>query len=313
MSSRTRPISPGPPAAARLTAEQLLDGLNPPQRAAVLHEGAPVLVVAGAGSGKTRVLTRRIAYLVAERRAHPASILAITFTNKAAAEMRGRVMDLVGNRAKLMWVSTFHSACVRILRSEIGRFNLARTFSIYDDADSKRLIQLVAGDLDLDVKQFPVRAIMNWVSNQQERAGRPRDGRAGRPSGPREEQLAAAYAEYQRRLTAANALDFDDLIMTTVHLLQAFPDLREQYRRRFRHVLVDEYQDTNHAQYALIRELCGESADRSTLPGLPIRIAEHRTAGADGGRRLGPVDLRLPRRDDPQHQRLRDPTSRAPR
>ena len=123
-----------------------------------------MLVVAGAGSGKTRVLTRRIAYLVSERNVHPGSILAITFTNKAAAEMRGRVMELVGNRAKLMWVSTFHSACVRILRAEIGRFDLSRTFSIYDDADSKRLMQLVAHDLELDPKRFPVRAIMNWVS-----------------------------------------------------------------------------------------------------------------------------------------------------
>src|SRR5829696_1442334 len=240
---------------ARLTVEQLLEGLNPPQREAVLHEGGPVLVVAGAGSGKTRVLTRRICYLVTQRRAHPASILAITFTNKAAAEMRGRVMDLVGNRAKLMWVSTFHSACVRILRSEIARCGMSRTFSIYDDADSKRLMQLVASDLDLDPKRFPVRGILNWVSAcknelvDHESAG-------ARVRSPAEESYAAAYGEYQRRLIAANALDFDDLIMTTVHLLQAFPDLREQYRRRFRHVLVDEYQDTNHAQYALIRELC---------------------------------------------------------
>src|SRR5215213_3343184 len=218
---------------SRLNAEKLLEGLNPPQREAVLHEGSPVLVVAGAGSGKTRVLTRRVAYLVSERRVHPGSILAITFTNKAAAEMRGRVMDLVGNRAKLMWVSTFHSACVRILRSEIARFGMSRTFSIYDDADSKRLMQLVAGDLDLDPKRFPVRGILNWVS--------------------------ACKNEL-----ADHALDFDDLIMTTVHLLQAFPDLREQYRRRFRHVLVDEYQDTNHAQYALIRELC--SAEVAGLP-----------------------------------------------
>jgi len=240
---------------ARLTAEQLLEGLNPPQREAVLHEGGPVLVVAGAGSGKTRVLTRRICYLVTQRRVHPASILAITFTNKAAAEMRGRVIALVGNRAKLMWVSTFHSACVRILRSEIGRFNMSRTFSIYDDADSKRLMQLVAHDLDLDPKRFPVRAIMNWVSAcknelvDHESAG-------ARARSPIEESYAEAYREYQRRLIAANALDFDDLIMTTVHLFQAFPDLREQYRRRFRHVLVDEYQDTDHAQYVLIRELC---------------------------------------------------------
>jgi DNA helicase-2/ATP-dependent DNA helicase PcrA len=245
---------------SRLSADKLLAGLNPPQREAVLHEGAPVLVVAGAGSGKTRVLTRRIAYLVSERRVHPGSILAITFTNKAAAEMRGRVMDLVGNRAKLMWVSTFHSACVRILRSEIARFGMSRTFSIYDDADSKRLMQLVANQLDLDPKRFPVRGILNWVSAckndlvDHESAG-------ARVRSAAEESYAAAYGEYQRRLIAANALDFDDLIMTTVHLLQAFPELREQYRRRFRHVLVDEYQDTNHAQYALIRELCSAEVE----------------------------------------------------
>jgi DNA helicase-2/ATP-dependent DNA helicase PcrA len=256
----------GPPSAARaavLTTERLLEGLNPPQREAVLHEGGPVLVVAGAGSGKTRVLTRRICYLVSQRKAHPGSILAITFTNKAAAEMRGRVLDLIGNRAKLMWVSTFHSACVRILRSEIGRFNMSRTFSIYDDADSKRLMQLVAHDLDLDPKRIPVRAIMNWVS-QCKNELIDYESAPSRAHTPQHEMYAEAYREYQRRLIAANALDFDDLIMTTVHLLQAFPDLREQYRRRFRHVLVDEYQDTDHAQYVLIRELC--AADRNPDP-----------------------------------------------
>jgi len=240
---------------SRLNAEKLLKGLNPPQREAVLHEGAPVLVVAGAGSGKTRVLTRRVAYLVSERRVHPGSILAITFTNKAAAEMRGRVMDLVGNRAKLMWVSTFHSACVRILRSEISRFGMSRTFSIYDDADSKRLMQLVANDLDLDPKRFPVRTILNWVSACKNDLV-DHESVSSRVRTTNEESFAEAYRDYQRRLIAANALDFDDLIMTTVHLMQAFPEMREQYRRRFRHVLVDEYQDTNHAQYALIRELC---------------------------------------------------------
>ena len=240
---------------SRPSTADLLAGLNPPQRAAVLHEGGPVLVVAGAGSGKTRVLTRRIAYLVGERKVHPGSILAITFTNKAAAEMRHRVADLVGNRARLMWVSTFHSACVRILRAEIGRFGIARTFSIYDDADAKRLMQLVANALELDAKRYPVRAIMTWVSSCKNELV-DHESAAGRASTGIEEEYVRAYQEYQRRLTAANALDFDDLIMTTVHLLQAFPDLREQYRRRFRHVLVDEYQDTNHAQYALVRELC---------------------------------------------------------
>ncbi len=240
--------------------DDLLAGLNPPQLEAVIHAGSPVLVVAGAGSGKTRVLTRRIAHLVGVRGVHPGSILAITFTNKAAAEMRSRVVDLVGARAKLMWVSTFHSACVRILRAEIGRFGLARSFSIYDDTDAKRLMQLVLRDQDRDPKRYPVRTVLNWVSNCKNELI-DHESAASTASGPNEEIYAEAYAEYQRRLTAANALDFDDLIMTTVHLLQAFPDVREQYRRRFRQVLVDEYQDTNHAQYALIRELCGELAD----------------------------------------------------
>ena len=270
---RTRPAATAPAARpARPTPEQLLEGLNPPQREAVLHEGGPVLVVAGAGSGKTRVLTRRIAYLVSERRVHPGSILAITFTNKAAAEMRGRVMDLVGNRAKLMWVSTFHSACVRILRSEIGRFNISRSFSIYDDADSRRLMQMVAHDLDLDPKRFPVRSLMNWVSNCKNDLVDHESAQA-RAETPVEESNAEAYREYQRRLIAANALDFDDLIMTTVHLLQAFPDLREQYRRRFRHVLVDEYQDTNHAQYALVRELCSQDLDGEAISADPDGVA----------------------------------------
>ncbi len=247
--------APGPTRNAVDEAE-LLAGLNPPQREAVLHAGSPVLVVAGAGSGKTRVLTRRIAHLVSQRGVHPGSILAITFTNKAAAEMRHRVVDLVGNRARIMWVSTFHSACVRILRSDINRFGMNRTFSIYDDTDAKRLMQLVLRDAQADPKRFPPRAVLNWVSNNKNQLVDFETARA-QASTPNEQVYADAYAEYQRRLRAANALDFDDLIMTTVHLLQSFPDLREQYRRRFRHVLVDEYQDTNHAQYALIRELCG--------------------------------------------------------
>ncbi|HIT74380.1 MAG TPA: UvrD-helicase domain-containing protein, partial [Candidatus Avipropionibacterium avicola] len=240
---------------ARKPRPDLLEGLNPQQREAVLHDGEALLVVAGAGSGKTRVLTRRIAHLVSERNVHPGSILAITFTNKAAAEMRERVVEIVGNRAKLMWVATFHSACVRILRAEIGRFGMKRTFSIYDDADAKRLMQLVLNDLSLDPKKVPVRKVMTWVSNlknelvDHESAGE-------HVKSPEEEPYAEAYREYQRRLIAAGALDFDDLIMTTVHLLQAFDDVREHYRRRFRHVLVDEYQDTNHAQYELIRQLC---------------------------------------------------------
>ncbi len=256
-------------------AQRLLEGLNPQQLAAVVHDEGPVLVVAGAGSGKTRVLTRRIAHLVLERKVHPGSILAITFTNKAAAEMRLRVVELVGNRARLMWVSTFHSACVRILRSEINRFGMSRTFSIYDDTDTKRLMQLVCKDLDLDPKRFSVRGILNWVGGLKNELI-DHESAAARVSSTQEETYLEAYREYQRRLTAANALDFDDLIMTTVHLLQAFPDVREQYRRRFRHVLVDEYQDTNHAQYALIRELCGthEPAVAAAADRIEARIAE---------------------------------------
>src|ERR1700710_2484047 len=239
----------------RPTREELLEGLKEPQRRAVVHEGAPLLVVAGAGSGKTRVLTRRIAWLVSQRNAHPGSVLAITFTNKAAAEMRERVGELVGGRAKIMWVSTFHSACVRILRKEIDKFGFKSSFTIYDAADSKRLMTLVCRDLDLDVKRFPPRAILNWVSNAKNELQDHEDA-AREAANTQEELYAAAYTEYQRRLRQANALDFDDLLMMTVHLFRAFPAVRESWRRRFRHVLVDEYQDTNHAQYALIHELC---------------------------------------------------------
>ena len=253
------PWSQRPRQRPAVTADQILAGLNQPQREAVVHAGPPVLVVAGAGSGKTRVLTRRIAYLVAQRQAHPGSILAITFTNKAAAQMRQRVEELVGKQARLMWVSTFHSACVRILRQEIGHFGIRRGFSIYDATDAKRLMSLVARDLEVDPRKFPVRALLHAVSACKNELV-DYETAAHQAQGPVAEVHARVYAEYQRRLLAAEALDFDDLIMTTVHLLQAFPAVREAYRRRFRHVLVDEYQDTNHAQYVLIRELCGEPA-----------------------------------------------------
>ncbi|MEV0605057.1 DNA helicase PcrA [Polymorphospora rubra] len=234
--------------------EALLAGLNGPQRDAVTHSGSPLLIVAGAGSGKTRVLTNRIAYLLAARDVHPGEIIAITFTNKAAGEMKERVAALVGGRARLMWVSTFHSACVRILRAEHEHAGLKSTFSIYDADDSRRLMQMVARELDLDPKRYPARGLATQVSNLKNELIDP-DEFAGRAKGPNERALAEAYTLYQRRLKEAHALDFDDLIMTTVHLLQSHPHVAETYRRRFRHVLVDEYQDTNHAQYTLVKEL----------------------------------------------------------
>lgn len=244
--------------------EELLDGLNEPQKAAVQHEGAPLLVVAGAGSGKTRVLTRRIAWLISQRGAHPGSILAITFTNKAAAEMKERVEALVGKRARIMWVSTFHSACVRILRKEIDKVGLKSNFSIYDAQDQKRLMQLVLSDLDLDPRHYQPGQVLNWVSDQKNEL---RDVEAAEKDARNhlEQAYVAAYKEYQKRLRQANALDFDDLIMSTVELFRAYPEVREVYRRRFRHVLVDEYQDTNHAQYALVHELCADRMDDTAL------------------------------------------------
>ncbi|MER0245820.1 UvrD-helicase domain-containing protein, partial [Streptomyces sp. HSW2009] len=248
----------------------LLKGLNEQQGAAVAHAGSPLLIVAGAGSGKTRVLTHRIAHLLATRRAHPGEILAITFTNKAAGEMKERVTDLVGPRANAMWVSTFHSACVRILRRESKKLGFTSSFSIYDAADSKRLMALVCRDLDLDPKRFPPKSFSAKISNLKnelvdEEAYAAEVGGDGSAAGGFEKTLAEAYTMYQARLREANALDFDDIIMTTVHLLQAFPDVAEHYRRRFRHVLVDEYQDTNHAQYTLVRELVGPAESAAEL------------------------------------------------
>ena len=243
----------------------LLEGLNDNQRAAVVHSGSPLLIVAGAGSGKTRVLTHRIAHLLAERDVHPGQILAITFTNKAAGEMKERVEQLVGPRANAMWVMTFHSACVRILRRESKKLGFTSSFSIYDAADSKRLMALVCRDLDLDPKRFPPKSFSAKISNLKNELIDEEDFAAQAADGF-EKTLAQAYAMYQSRLREANALDFDDLIMTTVNLLRAFPDVAEHYRRRFRHVLVDEYQDTNHAQYALVRELVGTSEHAVDVP-----------------------------------------------
>ena len=235
---------------------RLVDDLNPSQRAAVEHRGGPLLIVAGAGSGKTRVLTRRVAHLLATGDAQPGQILAITFTNKAAGEMKERVSELVGSRARAMWVSTFHSACVRILRSESARLDVSSTFTIYDQADSLRLMSMVIRDLSLDPKKFTPRSFLGQVSNLKNELI-DHETYSSRTANHMEELLAEAYGEYQRRLRRANAFDFDDLISSTVAVLQLFPDVAEHYRRRFRHVMVDEYQDTNHAQYVLIKELVG--------------------------------------------------------
>ncbi len=249
---------PSSPPASR--SSRLLDDLNPAQRRAVEHAGSPLLVVAGAGSGKTRVLTRRIAYLLAERQVHPGEVMAITFTNKAAAEMKERVADLVGGRARSMWVSTFHSMCVRVMRREAKTLGMSSNFSIYDSDDTRRLITLVARDLDLDPKRYPARTLAIHISNLKNELVDVETAKA-QTGNDLERRVAEVYESYQRRLTESNSLDFDDLIMRTVELLQRYPDVAEHYRRRFRHVLVDEYQDTNHAQYTLVRELVGTGSD----------------------------------------------------
>ncbi|MDR7302577.1 UvrD-helicase domain-containing protein [Haloactinomyces albus] len=245
-----------PQAAREYDPEALVADLNPQQREAVVHSGSPLLVVAGAGSGKTKVLTHRIAHLLDVRKVHPGQIMAITFTNRAATEMKERVVDLVGRRAGAMWVSTFHSMCVRVLRREAKVLGLSSNFSIYDADDSRRLITLVTRDLELDSKRYPVRTLAAQVSNLKNELLTPEDA-AEQAGNDLERKVAEVYATYQRRLAESNAMDFDDLIMRTVELLRGFPSVAEHYRRRFRHVLVDEYQDTNHAQYVLVRELVG--------------------------------------------------------
>jgi DNA helicase-2/ATP-dependent DNA helicase PcrA len=232
----------------------LLENLNPAQREAVAAVDGPMLVLAGAGSGKTRVLTRRIAHLIRDRGVSPYAILAITFTNKAAQEMKDRVAALVGPVARNMWVSTFHSACSRILRREAHRLGYRSAFSIYDQADSLRLVTMCIRDLDLDSKQFPPRRIHATISkNKNELVDY--ETFASRELGFYHERVADVYRLYQQRLVEASAMDFDDLLMVTVELLQAFPDVLSDYQERFRYVLVDEYQDTNHAQYVLVRLL----------------------------------------------------------
>ncbi|WP_249356903.1 UvrD-helicase domain-containing protein [Brevibacterium sp. 2SA] len=243
-------------------ADELLSGLNPRQREAVVHTGSPLLIVAGAGSGKTTVLTRRIAYALATGRAHPGEVLAITFTNKAAKEMAERVSAIVGPASRSMWVSTFHSSCVRILRREAKTLGMKSNFTIYDAQDAQRLVAQILKELGLDSKKYAPRAILHRISNLKNELQTAEDF-VPRPNNPADEVLADVFRRYTARLKLANAFDFDDLIAETVHLFGAFPEVADYYRRRFRHILVDEYQDTNPAQYALIRALAGDGAGGS--------------------------------------------------
>lgn len=258
------------------TPATLLDGLNPQQQEAVRHSGTPLLIVAGAGSGKTTVLTRRIAYVLATQPVRASQIVAITFTNKAAREMRDRVEQLIGAEAKYMWVSTFHSMCVRILRAHAAELGVVKSnFTIYDADDSRRLLSMIVRDLNLDAKQYAPKALANrisaWKNELIDAEAAAASVGGGQVHGGNFAKVAAnVYGIYQTRLREANALDFDDLIGETVALLDSHPAIAQHYQRRFRHVLVDEYQDTNHAQYILVRALVGEGASGIEPPELCV-------------------------------------------
>ncbi len=247
--------APTEPGADRV--ERLLAGLNPPQREAVEHGEGPLLVLAGAGSGKTRVLTHRIAYLLATGAARPGEILAITFTNKAAAEMRERVGGLIGRSVRAMWVTTFHSACARMLRVDAERLGYSKGFTIYDQGDSLRMVKRCLAELGVDPKRYPPRAVQGKISGAKNQLIDP-GGYGEMMVGGFEEVVAEVFPLYEKRMLEANAMDFDDLLVRTVNVLELFEDVRERWRRTFRHVLVDEYQDTNHAQYRLLQLLAKE-------------------------------------------------------
>ena len=253
------PISPGADAIERLTA-----GLNPPQRRAVEHGEGPLLVIAGAGSGKTRVLTRRIAFVVATGQAHPSEILAITFTNKAAQEMRNRVSELVGGVSRLMWVMTFHSACARLLRANAERLGYKRSFTIYDQADSLRMVKRCMEENEVDPKRFTPRSIQAAISGAKNRLEDSTDY-AAKQGTFFEQVVSEVYSLYERRMVEASAMDFDDLLVRTVNLFELFADVRERYQRTFRWILVDEYQDTNRAQYRLLQLLAGEAQNLTVV------------------------------------------------
>jgi len=235
-------------------ADEILEGLTEPQRRAVLHRGGPLLIVAGAGSGKTRVLTRRIAHLLASGDARPHESMAITFTNKAAGEMRERVEDLFGPRAKRMLLATFHSACLRILRANATRIGFEPGFTVYDATDSKRLIEMIMADQNIDTKAVPARSVTARISEAKARLQAPDDlvASVAWAASPPEQAAASVYPVYQARLRAANAMDFDDLLMKTVELFRDCPDVLEAYQQRYRHILVGEYQDTNAVQNTLV-------------------------------------------------------------
>ncbi|HEU4737420.1 MAG TPA: UvrD-helicase domain-containing protein [Solirubrobacterales bacterium] len=258
MDSESPPEHGGAPVEAGADrAERLLAGLNEPQRQAVVHGEGPLLVLAGAGSGKTRVLTHRIAYLLATGAARPGEILAITFTNKAASEMRERVGALIGRSVRAMWVTTFHSACARMLRADAEKLGYARTFTIYDESDSLRMLKRCMTELGIDPKRYPPRSLRSQISGAKNKLVDP-DRYAPAEDNPFEETVADLYPLYEKRMLAANAMDFDDLLVRTVNVLEVSEEARERWRRTFRHVLVDEYQDTNHAQYRLLQLLTEE-------------------------------------------------------
>lgn len=258
-------------------ADSLLDGLNEPQRRAVEYRGPALLIVAGAGSGKTRVLTHRIAHLIQTREAWPSQILAITFTNKAAAEMRERVQHLLGGAAEGMWISTFHSACVRILRKEAERFGYVSGFTIYDSGDTRALLKRIIKDLEADTYGFtPANTSAKISRLKNELTDVDAFARTTNEADPRDRLFLEIFRSYESELRRAHAFDFDDLIGQVVHLFRSFPDIAAIYQRKFRHILVDEYQDTNHAQYALIQELtrpvAPEVIERAKLPVHPKEL-----------------------------------------
>src|ERR1700754_3219497 len=244
--------------------DALLEGLNPPQRDAVTYGEGPLLILAGAGSGKTRVLTHRIAYLLRTGQAKPSEILAITFTNKAASEMRERVELLVGRATRAMWVMTFHSACARMLRADAHRLGYTRQFTIYDSADQRRLIKKCLDDLDVDLKRFTPRAMQTQISDAKNKL-RAADDYRQLVGSFFEQTVADVYESYERELHRANAMDFDDLLFRAVNVLELFQEVRDRYAGGFRWILVDEYQDTNHAQHRWLQLLASEHRSRAVV------------------------------------------------